>query len=353
MKIEVGESLACSYLRHHKHCWIVQANWKAPGDWGWRQEDADALFSKMKQRFDRDGSVFKKTKDAGQFFKQGEIDVVGVDQQGSIHAMEVAFHEGGLNYGKTTKERVLKKMLRTLFILRTYHSPETRIHIYFLSPKVHLKVQKLLETTFDDLRGEYADVEWNLLINNAFAKFIVKPTLDNARAVADSSELFVRSAKLLETAGYRLTTPTVDVASAPDAPRSEVPQIQPLQPLVEALMQTLLVDQPPLLSDAEKIDLMDNAYCKELGLQISNFGLIRKIKCGRHIKGYSRYWKDACGDFYVCSEWNRPYHCKNAKSLLAFIEDISRRNTEHEGTLRPHVQAFREYLAGNCSSPAP
>ena len=29
MKIEIGESLACSYLRHVKHCWLVQANWKA------------------------------------------------------------------------------------------------------------------------------------------------------------------------------------------------------------------------------------------------------------------------------------------------------------------------------------
>ena len=33
MKIEVGESLACSYLRHVKRCWIVQANWKASDDW--------------------------------------------------------------------------------------------------------------------------------------------------------------------------------------------------------------------------------------------------------------------------------------------------------------------------------
>lgn len=118
-------------------------------------------------------------------------------------------------------------------------------------------------------------------------------------------------------------------------------------------MRTLLVDQPSLLSDAEKIGLMDNAYCKELGLQISNFGLIRKIERGRHIKEHSRYWKDAYGDFYVCSEWNRRHHCNNAESLLAFVKGISRRNTEHEDTLRPHAQAFHEYLAGNCSSPTP
>lgn len=38
-------------------------------------------------------------------------------------------------------------MLRTLFILRTYyHSPQTPIHIYFLSPKVRPGVQGALET---------------------------------------------------------------------------------------------------------------------------------------------------------------------------------------------------------------
>ena len=346
MKIEVLESLACSYLRHVKRCWIVQANWKAPGDWA-RSQDIEALFSEMKQRFDRDGSVFKKTKDAGQFFKQGEIDVVGVDQQGGVHAMEAAFHEDGLNY-KDTEKRVLKKMLRTLFILRTYHSPETRIHIYFLSPKVPRKVQKHLEITFDGLRGEYANVEWHLLINDDFTKSIIRPTLDNASAVADSSELFVRSVKLLKTARYWHNAPPVVVASAhPNAPRSKV-QVQPLVPLVKALMRTLLVDHPSLLSEAEKSGLTDNAYCsKKKGLRIG-FGLIRKKERGKD----RRYWVGTYGDFYVCSQWSR-YHCDNAQSLLAFVKDLTRRNPEHEDTLRPHAQDFCEYLARNCASPAP
>lgn len=347
MKIDVCESLACSYLRHVKRCWIVQANWKAPGDWG-RHQDAE-LFSEMKQRFgDR---VFKNTKDVGQFFKQGEIDVVGVDQKGSVHAIEVAFHEDGLNY-EDTEKRVLKKMLRTRFILRTYHSSQIRIHIYFLSPKVRPNVQQSLETTFAALQSEYADVEWHLLTNDDFVESIVKPTIDNASTVADSSELFVRSAKLLKIAGYRLTTPLVTAAQpTPTRPGSEV-QVQSLVPIVQGLMQTLLVDHPSLLSDAEKISLTDNAHCKEkLGLRIG-FGLIRKTGCGREIKGYPRYWAKPYGDFYVCSQWSRS-HCYNARSLLNFVEDLIRRNPKHENTLRPHAQAFHAYWAENCSSPSP
>lgn len=207
MKIEVGESLAYSYLRHVKHCWLVQANWKASEHWQRRQTDAEleALFAKMKQRFDRDGAVFK-TSNAAKFRKQGEIDVVGIDLQGHVHATEVAFHEGGLLYGSgrvETNNRVLMKMLRMLLILRAYHPAQTALHLYFLSPKATAAVQRHLEETFADLSKEYPSVEWHLLTNDDFRKSVIEPTLENASGVADSSELFLRSVKLLETAGYR------------------------------------------------------------------------------------------------------------------------------------------------------
>ena len=190
MKIEIGESLACSYLRHVERCWLVQANWKAPEHWGRRRTDAEleALFEQMKSRFDR--AVFKKTKNAAQFLKQGEIDVVGVDQQGGVHAMEVAFHEAGLNYGSKaeTVNRVLKKMLRTLLILRACHPPQTPLYIYFLSPKVNPAVQRPLEEKFAALRKAYPDVDWRLLTNDDFVNRIVKPTLDNASDVAEGAK---------------------------------------------------------------------------------------------------------------------------------------------------------------------
>ena len=33
MKIDIGESLVYSYLRHVKNCTIVQTNWKPSGNW--------------------------------------------------------------------------------------------------------------------------------------------------------------------------------------------------------------------------------------------------------------------------------------------------------------------------------
>ena len=82
MKIEIGESLGYSYLRHVKQCWLVQVNWKASEHWAKHMTDAEleAMFAAMRQKFDPDGSVFKKSRDAAQFLRQGEIDVLGVNQ---------------------------------------------------------------------------------------------------------------------------------------------------------------------------------------------------------------------------------------------------------------------------------
>ena len=77
--------------------------------------------------------------------------------------------------------------------------------------------------------------------------------------------------------------------------------------------------------------------------------LLRRTECGRKdVKGYDRYWKDSYGGFYVCSEWGRQHHHSNARSLLAFVEDVAERNKGRPDAkaLRRHEQAFRDYLAG-------
>ena len=353
MKIEIGESLACSYLRHVERCWLVQANWKAPEHWGRRLTDAEleALFEEMKSLFDPDGAVFKQTKNAAQFLKQGEIDVVGVDQQGGVHAMEVAFHEAGLNYGSVTEtvNRVLKKMLRTLFILRAHHPPQTPLHIHFLSPKVNPAVQKPLEDAFVALRMAHPDVDWRLRTNDDFVNRIIKPTLENASDVADSSELFVRSAKLLDLAGLLRSTQDEEDPDEDDDDEG-TDNIGKIQPLVRALMQTLLVAHPTLISDAEKSNLQDNVYCKRrIGLRIG-FPLIRRVELGRKGNdGRGRYYARRYGEFYVCNDWWPYNHCANAESILAWVEDLIGQKLEHADALRPHAQAFRDYLAGNCA----
>ena len=201
MKIEIGESLCYSYLRHVKRCWLVQANWKTSDHWNKKKSPSNlqSLFESMRKRFDPDGEVFKKTTDAEQFLKQGEIDVVGVDQDGNVHAMEVAFHEAGLNFGGGGVDtRVLKKLLRAVLILKVYYPTKKELHLYFASPKVHPAVQQPLKDAFEKLKKGYPEITWHLLINDDFTREIVCPTLEKTRTVADTSELFARAAKLLD-----------------------------------------------------------------------------------------------------------------------------------------------------------
>ena len=354
MKIEIGESLACSWLRHVRRCWLVQANWKVAESWERYLPDAELekLFRNMKYRFDHDGSVFKKTKDAEQFLKQGEIDVVGVDHEGGVHAAEVAFHEAGLQYGTTTKtnHRVLKKMLRSLLILQAFRPPGTRLHIYFLSPKVNPGVQEPLEKTFTDLRAEYPDVEWRFVANGDFNEAIVRPTLEKVSGVADSSELFVRSAKLLELVEYRAVSRSRVQRTHSDGQKSSAvrEQIEQIQPLVRNLMWTLLVEESDLLSTKDKRDLQDEKYCKELGLEIGNLPLLQSTESGTKVNGHNRYWVDTYGDFYICSQWKPKHHHSNAQSLLKFVKDIAAHKKGQPGVeaLRRHKQAFDNYLAG-------
>ena len=207
MKLEIGESLGYSYLRHVQRCWLVQANWKASEQWDQRLTD-DELgqeFGSMQERLESLGGDFKgtlkQTATCGQFLRQAEIDVVGVALDGSIHAVEVAFHEGGLIYKDGADKNVLKKMLRTMLVLRAYHPEDTRMHVCFASPKVGPKTQKGLEKAFCWLRQEYPAIDWLLMTNDCFAHRFLRPLREKTPQIKDTSELFVRSLQLLELVG--------------------------------------------------------------------------------------------------------------------------------------------------------
>ena len=120
-----------------------------------------------------------------------------------------------------------------------------------------------------------------------------------------------------------------------------------IQPLVRELMWTLLVEFSGLLDAEHERGLQDKAYCGHLGLKIGNLPLLRRTGLGTEVNGYSRYWRDPYGGFYVCSQWWRQHHHSNAHALLAFVQDVADRNDGPEAeALHRHEQAFRDYLAG-------
>lgn len=355
MKLEIGESLCYSYLRHVKHCWLVQTNWKPSEHWAKRKSDAEleTMLIDMKRKFDADGKVFKQTNNAAQLIKQGEIDVVGIDLQGSVHALDVAFHENGLNYPGGTADIVLKKLLRSYILLHAYApfgQTGQKFHIYFVSPKVNPSVQTPLDAIFARLQSEYPQAEWRLITNHSFAD-LARDTLEKSAAVADTSELFVRAAKLLNLAD---TTSAVN-ENTRSQPKITADAPTRLQDIVQPLMATLLAEHqehPPLLDEATIDNLMKLDYCRNaLRIKIS-FPILRRVEDGREISGRSgpprlRYYRDEyAGKFYVCSEWQKNYHRANAESLRQFALDIAQKNPDdHPGmpALNNHIKALSDY----------
>lgn len=355
----MGESLGYSYLRHVKGCWLVQTNWKPSECWERRvpNDVQKREFQQMRGRFDPDGSVFKGTTDISQLLKQAEIDVVGIDQSGAIHAMDVAFHEAGLNYVGGADKRVLKKMLRTKLVLDAYH-PNVEQHIYFASPKVNQGVLGPLEEKFELLHNQYPRVKWHLMVNEVFANDMLEATLDMAKEVSDTSELFVRSAKLLNLADSALTVSNRRAAMQ-DRPATGVKReasyagtkgSPSLQDVVQSLMRTLLEDHPSLLSEYERQNLEDADYCREqLELNLGGFPLIQHSDLGRNISGHDRYYQKIYGAQYLVSNnWWRRHHHHNAVSLLRFVEALIAKNEGNSGL--PSMEAHRSELLAYLDS---
>ena len=163
MKIEMAESLFLSWLRHVKQCQIVQHNWKPSSSWEISNEQqVENIMNKygiyFKEKYNRELFGEKGNQNYTQVLKQGEIDVLGIELSGnkigSIYAVDVAFHEHGLHYGKTPKEavtRVIKKMIRGTMIIMAYFGMNEG-SIIFASPKIN-------PSTYGPLREAVEDID--------------------------------------------------------------------------------------------------------------------------------------------------------------------------------------------------
>lgn len=206
MKIEMGESLIYSWLRHEKHCQLVQTNWKPSNYWNLNNYDElQTLIEKFdlyyKNKYGYD--VFKGCS-LEQLLKQAEIDAIGIafsESAQSIFAVDIAYHEAGLNYGDNDKTliKIIQKCVRTALCLFGYFNIATG-EIIFASPKINPSIEKELKPMFDELTDliRHLGLEFVALLycNDAFFSGIMQPILAKGTKIADTSELFLRSMQL-------------------------------------------------------------------------------------------------------------------------------------------------------------
>ncbi|WP_332650076.1 hypothetical protein [Lysinibacillus sp. 54212] len=232
MKLEIGESLITSWLKHIKKCQVVQANWK-PSIASWELEnlqEIERVVGFASDYFQKEYKIalFKNSASILQTIRQAEIDVLGIElQQGQLqkmYAVDVAFHEGGLSYGNKTDTaaRIAKKILRTVICLYGYFQVREG-EIIFTSPKVHNSYLEEIRPVLVAIEGILKTFQFNFSVrfiaNESFDEEILTPILNHSSNVADTSELFMRSVQLI-----KLFHPIYDERTVSKSPEKQLPK---------------------------------------------------------------------------------------------------------------------------------
>ena len=213
MKIEIGESIVYSWLRHIKKCQIVQSNWKTSPEW--HQTTAnDRLQAVMDKANIEFNNPFKKTQHLSQLFRQAEIDALGINiQENKLYAVDIAFHERGLSYGDKfeTAKRITKKIIRTTLVLQHYFQEIPNQEVIFISPKINPGPLGVLEPEMERvsnfIKNQYIPCDIHLIANENFKEDILEPISLLSNNIADTSELFVRSIQLANLFAPSASTP--------------------------------------------------------------------------------------------------------------------------------------------------
>lgn len=229
MKIEMGESLCASWLKHVKKCQVVQMNWKPSFFWDENAFDSvQGMLVDLDSKLGEYGFSHKKGKggngeqldlgiDVRQIIGMTECDVVGVrfNKDGKVercYGMESAFHSDGLHY-KATVKKVGAKLIRTIVALNLYLGAP-RIEVGFMTPKIKIGVLREISSLISKIKHFFDENKLEVTINFytdsiekkneqtngilSFRKEIVSPLVKRVPFADDDSELFMRSVLMSE-----------------------------------------------------------------------------------------------------------------------------------------------------------
>jgi len=329
MKIEMGESLFYSWLRHVKECQVVQTNWKASPSWQLRDEAGLQRFMDItNEHFQSkyDYGIYKNNT-LSQLLLQAEIDAVGIclnNHEIEVHTVDVAFHKDGLLYGSGRQEtvtQVLKKSIRSAMCMVGYFGI-TKGEVIFASPKIYNTVLNDLEPCIAELNALFRENGYGftarIIANDDFNDHILKPILLASDGVSDTSELFMR--------GYQLVTmfsderPTRQRTTKPESNRVISDDI--LSELkIGKIAQTLLREALESgKADDEEISLMQT---KDYSKRIFGIDFPLLVPIGEDYDSVRYYTKPLTvqgKQYRLCSQWFEVAANNDRPLLLAWLE---------------------------------
>ena len=230
MKVEIGESLVRTWVRHCRGCQLAELNWKPSPMWlGEISADHEKWYSEGAAEFSE--KVLKKTSSLSQFLGQAEVDVLSVrflrGEVEKVIAADIAFHTNGLQYGPKaeTAARIVKKLFRTALTL-DIHFPGIPAEIVFLSPKVNNAtipgVQDAAQMMQAFFEARCPHFEFRTVMNEGFKHIVLDEVNPLQKHVADTSELYLRAAQLAGL--FETCVPRTPQANSAAPQRSSAPR---------------------------------------------------------------------------------------------------------------------------------
>lgn len=327
MKIEMGESLFYSWLRHVKECQIVQTNWTTSSQWPLKHEEQlEQIMSKTDKFFsEKYGySIYKKTASLSQLLQQAECDAIGIEVQGGtnkIYAVDVAFHEAGLNYGTrdATIKKIIAKCLRTAMCIYGYLDAQ-EAEIIFASPKIHKSILDGVTPCLADMQMIMDNLGFRFLFriiaNDDFRDRVLVPILKASNGVADTNELFIRSYQMTQMFEKKSVLPGKPIGSV----ASEMPTFKETEDTYSEMKigkVAQLVLRPILESGRVAADEIALLQSKEYSNEIFNLNYPLLVKAASEYDK-ARYYTEPLhingAEYVMCSQWverpennDRPY----------------------------------------------
>lgn len=331
MKIEIAESLASSYLNHVEGCRIIQTNWKTSSAWKIDQRlfgEAEVIYERIKSSPDFI-NVFKSKKHTfKQFIKQAEIDVLGINtSELRVYGLDIAFHSTGLNYSsqsQTVEEIVLKKLFRTALIMKIYFEQYDSFESIFVSPKINPSVQKNLDSLVEkaSIILNNPTIEIKVLSNDIFFSEMMYPLIEKTKNENDTSELFLRSYKLLsldkskEVDKNIPSIPMTNKKSANTTRKREINGMKIGQFVQDSFRKA---HEQGLISEDEINRLQDPEYSDRIFNAKFEVLRLKRKSLEDHNQKVRYYTKELfCNDFHLTSQWYE----SQWDNLLAWLKQI-------------------------------
>jgi hypothetical protein len=205
MKIEIGEFLILSWLRHVRGCVVTQMNWSPSPAWSVARERELGTAFEAIRGFSADaiGAPIFGRCDFGSFIRDARIDVLGLRLDRAARdteaiAVDSAINDSELPHGNAeeTISRLIQRMLRAGFALAAYLNPG-QVSVVFATPWLAQAIREDVQRHLARLETRLAAqrhpavprLRFRVIADADFADEIVQPVLEHVDAVAATSGL--------------------------------------------------------------------------------------------------------------------------------------------------------------------